>query len=433
MTLILLFFVLFIFGVYFYEIWLWYLIFFPVIFFLSLVGFFSVDFFKKYDLKLFINKYWIVFARIIMIVWLWWIIKTLWFSVLYSSVILIVINIVLWLVSYVLNYKDWEKSWIIWTYILIWFTMFFSIYKYWFNINMLFKELMLFCSLLLWVVSFIVFILNIKKKVSLFYIYKFVWLLLWYFILLMFKYIWDIFVSLSVSGFLLLLLFIFIDKVWKKHIFLEKTIEESEKLNYILSGKKITNFEKKIKSNKIIEYLKIFFDNTPKFMKYFYNIVNVGLVFILIINYIWYFWKQMFFYQQFLFWVVIVLFISNVYFLRKIWYTSILQKIVLFLIINFVIYVNLFYIFWNDYNNIVIGWIIRNILNSFLLFYFKKKKDQTLFTKFDYIFWLVISLFVMFLNIVFLTKTTMSWDLLFPVVLLYFGLQSMVLFYVMKE
>ena len=101
--------------------------------------------------------------------------------------------------------------------------------------------------------------------------------------------------------------------------------------------------------------------------------------------------------------------------------------------INFAIYVSLFSYFNGDVGAVVSRGIIRNLVSSSMIFYAHKVPMLAkIFSKTDYMYWIVASIGAMVVNVLLLMKTDLPGQLIFFLVLVYLGLQSMIIFYAAK-
>jgi hypothetical protein len=125
-------------------------------------------------------------------------------------------------------------------------------------------------------------------------------------------------------------------------------------------------------------------------------------------------------------------FIINVYLLKKINYTSLIQRLLTFIVINFAIYISLFSAFQWNLGKIVFLWIIRNIFCAISVFHIHKTKVWAYLKKIDYLFWIFTTILALVVNVVLLVQTKIVGQLMFPIVLLYVWIQGMILFYSIK-
>lgn len=133
------------------------------------------------------------------------------------------------------------------------------------------------------------------------------------------------------------------------------------------------------------------------------------------------------------YWIVIVLFINNVLLLKRLNYNSIIQNLVIFLVINFALYVSLFSYFDGNIGALVSWAILWNIISASLLFYAHTLPilSKILSPK-DYVYWILATVAAMIVNIILLFRTALAGELIFFLVLLYIGIEGMVLFYAIK-
>jgi hypothetical protein len=77
--------------------------------------------------------------------------------------------------------------------------------------------------------------------------------------------------------------------------------------------------------------------------------------------------------------------------------------------------------------------ILRNILSASLIFYAHKiPRLARIFTPVEYSYWLMATVAALVVNIILLINTDVAGELIFFLVLLYIGLQGMILFYAVK-
>jgi len=73
---------------------------------------------------------------------------------------------------------------------------------------------------------------------------------------------------------------------------------------------------------------------------------------------------------------------------------------------------------------------MRNVFSAGMIFYVHQVPMLAkIINKTDYIYWIVASVCAMIVNILLLTQTTLPGQLIFFLVLVYIGIQSMILYY----
>ena len=133
------------------------------------------------------------------------------------------------------------------------------------------------------------------------------------------------------------------------------------------------------------------------------------------------------------YWVVIALFINNVFLLKRLGYNSIIQNLVIFLVINFALYVSLFSYFNGDVGALVSWAIIWNVVSASLLFYAHTVPFLAkIFSPKEYLYRIIATIAALVVNIILMLKTSLPGELIFFLVLLYIGVEGMLLFYAVK-
>jgi hypothetical protein len=168
----------------------------------------------------------------------------------------------------------------------------------------------------------------------------------------------------------------------------------------------------------------------PNITKQILEILNISLIFSAILCYFYSFWSFSNI-NQLLYRLIIAFFIWNVMVLKKTWYNSLIQNLAVFLVINFAIYLSLFSYFDGNFWSIATRWIIRNISSSIIIFSAPHYLSK-FFQKNDYIYRTISIILAMIINIFIIAKTWLAGELIFFIILLYIGLQSMLLYYSLK-
>lgn len=412
------------FVTYFYTIWLQYVWLIPIVIFLVGISYYMSWFsVKKTSWDVFKN-YWLVFAWIIMLLGLYLILNFFGINDINWFLFLLGINIVFWLVSYFLWYNDGKKISQTWYYLSIVVLLWYVWTNFWFdNFFDVFNH---FWILSLAINSFVIFVIWLKFKIENYLKYNLFVLSIWATILILYHQIANIYIFLSVC-----VLFLWILYFWLYKIISNKPPTENQKkeisVRRILAGEKILN--KMNKNNSINDRLYVFVSWFPKIVKYCLEVANMIIVLILIYLY----FKNTFLWileiEQFFYWFVIFGFVVNVFLLKRLNYTSAMQRFLTFLVINFAIYISLFALFKSNIWNIVFLWMLWNIFSAMMVFHVHKTKAWNYLRKIDYVFWLFTTAMAMLLNIVLLFRTNIHWELLFPIILLYVWIQWMMMYY----
>jgi len=280
------------------------------------------------------------------------------------------------------------------------------------------------------VVAFMIFLVGLHQPVEKYMWYKLGVLSLGTIFLVVFDQIKNIYLALTVNSLILTGLYYLVYKVFQ---FTPVSADKKKDVSVrrILAGERITA-PKKVFTSKTVEALYGFMTAMPWRTKQVLELFNVILILILIVYYITHMGSFMAV-NHLLYRAVIATFIANVFLLKKVGYNSVVQNLVVFLVINFAIYVSLFSYFSGDVGAVVSRGIIRNIVSSSMIFYAHKVPMLAkIFSKTDYMYRIVASVGAMIVNVILLMRTELPGELIFFLVLVYLGLQSMVLFYAAK-
>lgn len=415
------------FILYFYIIWLWYLWFIPLLVFLVFIIYYiSWISFKSKANSLF-QDYGLFMAWVVILTWLFLVFKFFGIETVNSMLSILSLNILFWFWSYIFKYNDWKSIaqlgyyfsiifLLSYVWVSFWFSMFFSIFSYMWMLTLA-------------MIGFMAFVLSLVYDIEKYINYKFLILLLWSLWLLLYHQIENIYIFLIISVCALSLVYAYIYRT-----LLHKPPTENQAKE--ISVRRILAWERVLKSisqnsdwSKKVYY---FVQNFPSFVKYWLEFANTMIILVLIYLYFQNALSLKWNIDQIFYRLVMIWFVLNVYLLKRINYTSTLQRLLTFLVINFAIYISLFSAFDWDIWGIVLLWIVRNIMSTMMVFHIHKTKIWDYLRKIDYLFWTFTTMLALAVNIVLLFNTNLVWWLLFPVILLYVGIQGMALYYSIK-
>ena len=417
-----------IFIAYFHAIWLWYIWLIPLILLIGTLVYSIWDLSLKSKVNSLVADYWLFLAWIIIMIWFFLSAKFFDVSTTNSILFLIILNVLFFLWSYLFKYEDWKKiahiwflasvlSFIIYTRIIFWAKATFQTFSY---------MLVLYFSLI-W---FTIFILWIKYEITENLKYLFFVLTWWVIILLLYKIIPNLYVFLIVLVVLLQVLYSSIYYIlWHKPPSLYEQKEIS--VRRILAWERILKKQNDWKI-KITQEVYEFIDKMPQIVKYCMEWINTFVILLLIYLYFKNTLSLNWSVEQIFYWVIMFGFIVNVYSLKKIDYTSIIQRLITFLVINFAIYISLFSAFKWDIELVALFGIVRNIVSTSMVFSIHKTKIWSYLKKIDYSFWIFITLLAMIINIILLFNTQIQRAFLFPMILLYVWIQWFLVYYSIK-
>lgn len=413
---------------YFYFIWLWYIGLLPLVLLVWALVYSIWDISLKGKVNSLITSYWLFIAWILMMIWFFLSAKFFGISTSNSILFLITLNILFFIWSYIFKYEDWKQISHVWflvsvlalltnTWIVYWAKTTFKLFSYFWVLY----------SAIIW---FTIFILWIKYEIKENLKYLFFVLIWWTIILALYKLIPNLYVFLIVLVVLLQLWYSLIYYVLQHK---PPTIQEQKDI----SVRRILAWERILKKQndwkiKIPQNFYDFINNIPQIVKYCLEWINTFIILLLIYLYFKNTLSLNWSVEQIFYWVIMLWFIVNVYALKKIDYTSILQRLITFLVINFAIYISLFSAFKWDIESVALFAIVRNLLSTSLVFSIHKTKVWTYLKKIDYSFRVFTTLLALIVNIILLFNTQIQRAFLLPMILLYLWIQWFLIYYSIK-
>jgi len=399
----------------------------PLLFFLVTMIYYVSWISLKSKANSLFSDYWLFLAWLVILLWLFLVLKFFGIDTTNSFLFLLSLNILFWFWSYIFKYTDWKIIAQIWYYGSILWLVLSSWIVYWFSTFFdIFSHLWI---LTLVIVSFIILIIWIKYFVEKYLHYTLFVLVCWAVWLSLYHNIQNIYIFLIISVLLLSFLYVYIYHILSHKPPSEQQIKEVSVRRILAWERVLKNFSKNTDLSKKIYS---FISQVPKLVKYFLEWVNTLIILILIYLYFQNALTLQWSIEQIFYRLVMIGFIVNVFLLKRINYTSIFQRLLTFLVINFAIYISLFSAFKWDIGSIVFLWILRNIVSTMMVFHIHKTKLWEYLRKVDYLFWIFTTMLALSVNIVLLFHTDIVLQLLFPIILLYVGVQGIMLFYSIK-
>ena len=413
---------------YFHAIWLWYIWLIPLILLIGTLVYSIWDLSWKNKVNSLVFDYGLFLAWIIILLWFFLSAKFFDISTTNSILFLIILNILFFIWSYLFNYEDWKKIAHIWFLVSVLSFLTYTWILYWAETTFqTFSYMRILYFSLIW---FTIFILWIRYEISENLKYLFFVLAWWVVILLLYKTIPNLYVFLIVLVVLLQVLYSCIYYIlWHKppSLYEQKEISVRRILAWERILKKQNDWKFKI-SQEVYEFI----DKIPQAVKYCMEWINTFIILLLIYLYFKNTLSLNWSVEQIFYWVIMFGFIVNVYSLKKIGYTSIVQRLITFLVINFAIYISLFSAFKWDIELVALFGIVWNILSTSMVFSIHKTKIWSYLKKIDYSFWIFITLLAMIINIILLFNTQIQRAFLFPMILLYVWIQWFLVYYSIK-
>lgn len=416
---------------YLYGIWLRYLAILPIVLLIWI-------FFYYYNKQLiqikednFFQKNNLLIVRLLILGWLIWTLITVGVDINSSRRIIVIVNFLLRIWSYFLDYEDWKTIFQYWLYIsILSFLWYSAIRSDWIdNFLKICLNLSILTSIMIWSIPIII---STKDKAETSIYYKLLLSVLISISFLILNFIKNPHIAIIINLAILTITLYSIYHFWWR--FVDKPIINKEEISLrrILAGERIST--QKLKTKKTWnDKINALIQNIPNFNKIWIEMLNIFLLIIFILRYINSVSIAEIYTNQIVYRITICLVISNILLLKKIKYNSIIQNLILFIVINFSIYFSLFSIFKWEIWNIIIGWIIWNIISSLFMFYAHNINFiSKIINKIDYSYRTICIVLWMIVNLILLVRTNLPWELIFFLFLLYLGVQSMILFYVTK-
>ncbi|MFA6255847.1 MAG: hypothetical protein WC606_01565 [Candidatus Absconditabacterales bacterium] len=416
------------FVLFFYGIGLRYLAFIPLLFLGFFFGYYGAAKTIKTTGSDVLQKYSLYVARTIILAGLVGVLNYFGMDLTVTALSLLTLNLVLRVASYIANYKDGKSVFQIGCYFCILLLLIISLALggrvVFFNVFAMLRVLHL------GIIAFFIFLVGLHQDVDKYMWYKLGILSLGTIFLVVFDQIKNIYLALTINGLILTGIFYFVEKVFQ---FTPQSAEKKKDISVrrVLAGERMT-VPKTYYNSKTMETIHSFLTTMPGRTKQVLELFNVILIAILIVYYITHV-GNFATVNHLLYRAVIATFIANVFFLKKVGYNSVVQNLVVFLVINFAIYVSLFSYFNGDIGSVVSRGIFRNIFSAAMIFYAHRVPMLAkIFSKTDYMYWIVASVGAMIVNVILLIRTELSGELIFFLVLVYVGVQSMVMYYAAK-
>ncbi len=410
---------------FFYAIGIWYIGIIPLIIALITIVISAKDSQSITRQKPDMQKYSIYAAWLAMMIWFVGIATFFSSQTVHIWLWLIGINIIFWLLSYISKYTDGTYMGQLWYYVGI-------LYVFWqvshvVDWQWLGQVISLFWLLTLAIVWFIVGVIGYWKRIAKYMYYKLFVLFLWTIMIAIAYYVGDIYTVLLANSILILLLAIGLYMIHRHHTPSNHEIKNIS-VRRILAGERI-NKNKHIPSQSIVaNKLHLFLSEMPLWTRYIIEAANCILVIITIWLYLQNIADTTSQWHQIVYWLIVWLFIATALVLKRIWYTSVMQKITLFAVINYAIYLTLYTVLGSI--GAIVWWgIVRNIASSILLFYAPSSFLAEILCKQDYQYWIVMTIIALCINIYLLWLTNLHGQLVFSIVFVYIGLQGLLLYY----
>lgn len=340
------------------------------------------------------------------------------------------INIFWWIASYIFSYNDGKHLSQTWYYAAILYVLVQASYSTdWYGLRDIVGLLWV---LTLGIVGFIIGVIGHRRNIESYMRYLLFVLTGWSIMIAIGNYFTDTYAILLIDSFLVLGLSIWLYYSMQYHI---PTSQEIKKVSVrrILAGERITKNKQIPQQSKLLAQLYYFVSGMPLWTRYGIEAINCALVIITIIIYLSNIANTASQWHQIVYRSIIGLFVTTALILKRIGFTSVMQKVTLFAVINYAIYLTLYTIFDGAIWAITRWAIVRNIMSSIFIFYGPSSFLADILQKQDYIYWIVMTVAGLCINIYLLGLTSLAGQLIFSLVFIYCGVQGLLLYYGIKH
>lgn len=415
------------FMLYFYAIGMWYIGFLPLIFLGILFAYYGTHEGIKATSTSLLQEYSLLIARWVILCGILGIGNFFGIDLISLCLILLALNLCLWIISYLVAYTDGKTVfkrgyYAVAVFLLISMTVF-----EW--RNWLLSTFSLLRIFHLWICGFFVGVVQLKTDVLDDFFPLLAILLLGSFGIFFLHQLPNTYIALALFWALLTGAYTWI-RIYSQYVPAQQA-RATVSVRRILAGERITDQKKYLHSpfTKVLVHMLTQF---PDYAKRMLELMNIFLIFALMYHYLGHI--ALFGSINHVFYrVVIALFINNVFLLKKLGYNSIIQNLIIFLVINFALYVSLYSYFNGDVGALVSWAILRNVVSASLLFYAHTVPFLAkIFSPKEYLYWIIATIAALVVNIILLINTSLPGELIFFLVLLYIGVEGMLLFYAVK-
>ena len=411
------------FSAFFYLIWLWYLALLPIAVFIFMLSHWIKNVFTWIKLEILWEKRSLILIWLVTMIWISWILFFIWVKEISVYLTLLILNTLVWFWSHIFKYEDGKLVFEIWTWIMVIIILWTSLFSWWFFVFC--EAATLLSCFMLWVYSFLQFIIWIfyPRDEKWQYEVPILWaIVIWWTIIKYFYPAWWIFPLIL---FILTILFVCVYFIQHWEMPSKETVSIS--VRRILAWERI--FKKfNIPKRKVSLYE--WLDGSPKWFERIFEFINLWiLIFMLCFFFYWIFTSSEIKLNLW-YWWWIVLFLVNVFLLKRIWYASDVSRFALALVANFVLY-SMLLISWSSISNIlpflIVWWFVCQIA-----LFFVDRININLFWEKDYVYWTIVTFIAFVCNIILLCRVDLPGQFLFSLIFLYVWIELMLMYYIIR-
>ena len=421
MVFLITFFMFTLFSTFFYLIGLWYLALLPLAVLVFMMSHGIKNIFTWIKLEILREKWSLILIWLITMIGLSWILFFVWIKEISVYMSLLIINILLMFASHIFDYEDGKLIFEIWAWLMVVIIIWTVLFSSWFPA--FFDAVLLMASLMLWVYTFLQFIIWIFYPTDEKWLYEIV--ILWAIVFgwSMINHFYPAEWVFALWFLILALVFCGIYIVQNREMPKQQTARIS--VRRILAGERI--FKKlNVPQRKIS--LHEWLEKSPKRFDGVFEFFNIGLLIFLLLFFFWWVFTSSEVHLWLGYWLWIALFLINTFLLKRIWYATDVSRFALALIANFVLY-SILLISGSSIESILPFLIVRWFLCQIALF-FVDRINLTLFSDKDFVYWMVVTFIAFICNIILLCRVNLPGQFLFSVIFVYVGGELALMYYI---
>ena len=423
MVFLIIFFMLALFSVFFYLIWLRYLAFLPIAVLIFMLSHSLKNIFKGVQIEKLFEKWSLILIWLVTMIWLSGILFFIWIKEISVYLDLLIFNLFLRIWSYVFEYNDGKLLFEIWSWMMIVVILWTALFWWWFYV--FFQVFSILSCLMLWVYSFLQFVIWIFYTADEKWIYEIfiLWIVaLWSSLIRMFyPQEWIMFAWLTILA--IIFFGIYVVQRW------EMPAKQTAKISVrrILAGERI--FKKlNVPKWKVMAYDLL--EKSPLRFPRVLEFINLWLLIFLLLFFFWGIFTSSEIELWLRYWAGIAMFLINIFLLKKIGYASDVSRFSMALIANFVLY-SVLLISWSSIENILPFLIVWGFLCQIAVFYIDRI-NLTFFEEKDYQYRTIVTFIASICNIVLLCNIDLPSQFLFSVIFVYVWVELMLMYYITK-
>ena len=421
MVFLITFFMFTLFSTFFYLIGLWYLALLPLAVLVFMMSHGIKNIFTWIKLEILREKWSLILIWLITMIGLSWILFFVWIKEISVYMSLLIINILLMFASHIFDYEDGKLIFEIWAWLMVVIIIWTVLFSSWFPA--FFDAVLLMASLMLWVYTFLQFIIWIFYPTDEKWLYEIV--ILWAIVFgwSMINHFYPAEWVFALWFLILALVFCGIYIVQNREMPKQQTARIS--VRRILAGERI--FKKlNVPQWKISLHERL--EKSPKRFERAFEFFNIGLLIFLLLFFFWWIFTSSDVSLWLGYWLWIALFLINTFLLKRIWYATDVSRFALALIANFVLY-SILLISGSSIESILPFLIVRWFLCQIALF-FVDRINLTLFSDKDFVYWMVVTFIAFICNIILLCRVNLPGQFLFSVIFVYVGGELALMYYI---